>query len=363
MKLLYITYIDFGNLSSGSNVRPQKMYDAFKTCGHQVKLVSTQQNRYWKRTIAALDAIRWVMHNDFDACYVESPSGPIFNPLDIKLLKIIAKRGKAISYFFRDAYWLTGNEAVSYSNIGKLKYRIIALLHERDIRVLKKVAKIVYMPSETFINDFFKYHTFDNVKPLPPGTDPCECGYNEYKETKTGIYVGGAVPAYGVDILIDAYRKLNKDRNGYNLIVITRKGELPDEEELSKECSWLRIEHKSGEELKPYYGMADVAMLPSRKSHYLDSSFSVKMFGYLSNGLPIIVNDLYEMKRFILNNKVGYSYDQTSDSLAECILDYYNNGEQEELRNNVIKTCNENTWVSRAKEVINDFTQIQNGVI
>ena len=39
MRLLYITYIDFGESKSGSSVRPQKIYKAFLDAGHEVKLL------------------------------------------------------------------------------------------------------------------------------------------------------------------------------------------------------------------------------------------------------------------------------------------------------------------------------------
>ena len=43
MTILYITFIDFGEFKSGSSVRPQKMYDAFRQLGHEVKLLEGQQ--------------------------------------------------------------------------------------------------------------------------------------------------------------------------------------------------------------------------------------------------------------------------------------------------------------------------------
>ena len=113
MKILYITYIDFGNMSSGSNVRPQKIYEAFINRGHEIKLISTQQNRYLERSKVALNAISWVKKNNFDACYVELPSGPIFNPIDIYLLKVISKKNKPIHVFYRDAYWLLAEDFFS----------------------------------------------------------------------------------------------------------------------------------------------------------------------------------------------------------------------------------------------------------
>ena len=48
MKLLYITYIDFGDFRSGSSVRPQMMYRAFKELGCEIKLLQTLGASKWQ---------------------------------------------------------------------------------------------------------------------------------------------------------------------------------------------------------------------------------------------------------------------------------------------------------------------------
>ena len=40
MLILYIAYVDINSGTSGSSVRPQKMYRAFLDEGHEVKLLS-----------------------------------------------------------------------------------------------------------------------------------------------------------------------------------------------------------------------------------------------------------------------------------------------------------------------------------
>ena len=45
LKVLYITFTDFGELSSGSSVRPFRMYNALVNLGYDVKLLEGQQNR------------------------------------------------------------------------------------------------------------------------------------------------------------------------------------------------------------------------------------------------------------------------------------------------------------------------------
>ena len=353
MKLLYITYIDFGNLSSGSNVRPQKIYDAMVENGVDVHLVETQQNRYAERTKAVKEALRWVKNNDFDACYVELPSGPIFNFADIRLLKAVDKKGVPIHVFYRDAYWLLAKDFVG----GKsLKNTVIEALQKRDLRVYKKAVDLFYMPSNKCIEEFSRYYRFDDMRALPPGSDDVNEG--EYKVTNTGIYVGGSTKPYGVDILIEAYKMVNKGTDKYKLIIITREGELKEEEKLLAQNPWLSVQHVSGKEkLRKYYSMADCAFLPQRKSRYLDLSFGVKLFEYISYGLPIIVNDLYEMKKFVLDNKMGIAYNETPEELAAAIEKFYSSDKQFEYHENSVTACKNNSWKERALTIIEDFGQ------
>ena len=87
MTILYITFIDFGEFKSGSSVRPQKMYDAFRQLGHEVKLLEGQQNRRAERKQKTAEILSWLDSHTPDICYVEPPAGPFFNAIDLKLLK------------------------------------------------------------------------------------------------------------------------------------------------------------------------------------------------------------------------------------------------------------------------------------
>ena len=70
MLILYITYVDINSGTSGSSVRPQKMYRAFLDEGHEVKLLSGTQQRWGRkaRTEAVQEIRRWLRENRPDIC-------------------------------------------------------------------------------------------------------------------------------------------------------------------------------------------------------------------------------------------------------------------------------------------------------
>jgi len=112
--VLYITYIDFGNMLSGSSVRPQKMYQAFIDCGFNIKLLSgSTKNVDKKKRVKNINEIReWLKFNTPDFCYIESPTTHINFKEDRDLIKLIHNKGIKIGYFYRDALYKLGNVSV-----------------------------------------------------------------------------------------------------------------------------------------------------------------------------------------------------------------------------------------------------------
>ena len=64
------------------------MYEAFIDEGHEIILLQTQQNKRKERKKAVKTILKKLETETVDACYIESPSGPIFNQIDIKLIKV-----------------------------------------------------------------------------------------------------------------------------------------------------------------------------------------------------------------------------------------------------------------------------------
>lgn len=363
MRLLYITYIDFGESKSGSSVRPQKIYKAFLDAGHEVKLLQGQQNRRSERKKRVEEIMEWLDTEEgsmVEGCYVESPSGPIFNKADLDLLRKVHEKGIPLSYFYRDAHWLFAPELIRR---GFAKKYAITFMQKRDIKVYRDNTDVFYMPSNMACNELSKSYSWKNLKPLPPGCEELEI--KPYKYTRTGIYVGAATEHYGVDNLIDAYRLANyaaakRGEEAYKLIIVTREAEYKDLFPEPPSYPWLEVFHVSGDDsLAPLYDRADVALLPLRKEKYMDLAYAIKFFEYISHGKPIICNDLVEMGGFIKSQDCGIIYDLTSEAMAEAIEKFYSEGRAEDLYQNVLKARNQNTWGKRVEEIIEDLEKVK----
>ncbi|NMA66292.1 MAG: hypothetical protein GX957_08660, partial [Clostridiaceae bacterium] len=105
IKILYIVFVDYNTYASGSSVRPHMILDAFLQLGAEVKLLEGQQNKRQERRCKVRKIFTWLKDNRPDICYVEPPTGPFFNTIDLQLLHHIHKMGIPIGLYYRDAHW------------------------------------------------------------------------------------------------------------------------------------------------------------------------------------------------------------------------------------------------------------------
>ncbi len=354
MNLLYITYIDFNSKErSGASVRPHRLYDAFLNLGINVKLLECQQNKFRKRHMKVKEILRWLKNNRPDFCYIESPSGPIFNNIDLKLIKRIHSYNIPIGFFYRDIFWLFPE--IYNGHVGFIKKNAIVLLNKREIHCLKRNCDIVYTPTQSVKNILDKYH-FKRCEVLPPALEITSHNISQRNEVNTCIYVGGVSAVYGTDILIDAFKILNKHESSYRLILVCREEELRNFYHECLNYNWLDIVFASGKELNKYYEKASVGVIPVRQTNYTNLAYSVKLFEYLGHGLPVISTNTTEMGTFVKQNNIGMVCEDNPKDLAQTIAYYFKNKETLNYSTNVKKIAPQNTWICRAQKIISDLT-------
>ncbi|MDR3552183.1 MAG: glycosyl transferase family 1, partial [Clostridia bacterium] len=199
-KLLLITFIDFGEMKSGSSVRPQRICEAFKKLGFEVNLLSGLQNRKrerWQRVFHKFLEIRRSLP---DFCYVEPPSGPFFNFCDHLLLLYLKMKKVPIGLFYRDAYW----KFADWWHIKGIKRFFLTLMHRFDLFIFRRTCSIVYFPTKSMAALFSLPHK--GVLP-PAGTDRV---VPPHAPGRSALYVGGVSGFYGTDIMLGAFEILNE---------------------------------------------------------------------------------------------------------------------------------------------------------
>lgn len=348
MKALYINFVDLDNVSSGSSVRPKKIYEAFNNLNIDVEMLSGLQNRFSERWKSAWRFFKKIKKEKYDFCYVESPSGPIFNLCDHLLLIYISKVKKIpIGFFYRDAYW----KFAQWYNLGKVKKYIITLMHKFDWIIINWVCKKIYFPSDTMAELF----NSKNKATLPPGTSILLTEVKNFKNFKNCIYVGGVSERYGTEILLEAFELINSQFNmNVNLTLICR--EEIDIIKRYKDKKWLNLKiGLSGQEiLGEFYKKSDLAIIPFKRDVYMDFAIPIKMFEYMANNMPIVSTNCTEVEKFILENGIGIVTDDNYLSLAKGICRFYeiSEAERDEIYKNIQNAMQKNTWEKRLEDVM-----------
>lgn len=348
-RLLFISFIDFGEMKSGSSVRPQRMYNAFVKLGYDVTLLSGLQNRKRERFWRVFQTYKKIRKKPPELCYVEPPSGPFFNLCDHLLLLWLKHKKVPMGLFYRDAYWMFAD----WWPVKGAKKFFLTMMHRFDLLIIKRTCNVVFFPTESMA-ELFK---LKRKSVLPPaGID-----YAEYEHEPTGsaLYIGGVSKFYGTDIMLEAFKILNEDlHNNIKLTVCCRESEMKDFFENYKGASWLEVVHLSGDsQLAPLYKNCDIALYPSRRDFYMDFCMPVKLFEYLSRAIPVVATNCKETARFVLQNGIGVVSQDNPESFATAVQSIMSDRVQLRLcRKNAVSALKKrNLWEHRAQKAARDI--------
>lgn len=357
-RVLYIMYGELGRANSGSGVRPAAMYRAFLERGWDVYLLSGYCGRGEgkQRRAEVRKAEAWLRENRPAFCYIESSTYPIMYHCDYALIRLLRREGIPTAYFYRDYYRRFPNLFPRRKGfVNQLKEAYLDFLQWRTDRVLRNV-DIVYFPSE---GDFQYFH-YRCMKTLPPAGQVTEVSLDDAfppEGRPVAIYVGGVSSAYGSPMLLDAFSTLNKGDVHYPLILVCRHEEFESAFPGLDIPPWLEICLASGKELEPLYAKASLGLLTLEPNEYTQMAVGIKLFQYISYGLPVLSTDTAVMKKLIEENMFGQTapYDaQTFAAAAKAMLD-----DPETLRRyrqSALKSLREkHLWVHRVDQIAADL--------
>ncbi|HCB99740.1 MAG TPA: hypothetical protein DEP42_00735 [Ruminococcaceae bacterium] len=343
-KLLFISFIDFGDFTSGSSVRPQRMAKAFENLGYDVQILSGLQNRRWERWKRVWKLWRSIRNDLPDFCYVEPPSGPFFNFCDHLLLLWLRSAGVPLGLFYRDAYWLFAD----WWGVKGIKRFWLILMQRFDLFIFHLACNILFFPTKSMA-DLFQFRQ-KGVLP-PAGINMVEPAH---KPVRKALYVGGVSVFYGTDMLLEAFSILNEEMHcSVHLNVVCREKEMGELFEPYLGRAWLSVLHRSGDEaLAPLYADCDMALYPSRPDRYMDFCMPVKLFEYLSRALPIVCTNCKEAAGFVEENGIGIVSPFNAKEYALAVSDLYSHPDRlVKMREQCIKVLQEkHGWEHRAAE-------------
>lgn len=352
LNVLYITYNNYGDVSSGSGVRPFRIYKTFVDMGFDIKLLEGQQNQLKERKEKVAQVDRWLDNNTPDYCYIELPTGPLFNRCDADLIRRIHEKGIPTGIFYRDIYWKYPEWA--WPDMAYIKKKMLIHMHKRDLKLFKENCDVVYFPSKE-VEDIFPSGFFKGMDVLPPGCDGAEKPDPEMK--KRIFYVGGVRQADGIDDALEALDMIHAGGETVEFILVTKKEEL---KHLKRQdlltADWLTIAEGSGSELEKYYDRCDLGILPKKRHFYMDMAISVKALEFITHNLPVLTTDCPAMARFVEENDCGIICKDNAKSIKEAIVEYYSDDKRfEDIKNKTFDAAVSNSWQKRIEKITDDL--------
>ncbi|AXG09703.1 glycosyltransferase [Haloplanus rubicundus] len=345
-RILFHTPQPLEDLDSGSSVRPAKMIEAFEQLNYTVETIigNAEERR---------DKIRDLRQNEseYRFCYSEPTTWPL-NPLvDYQLYWYLWKKDIPTGIFYRDIYW----QFPKLFDHSGLKYWELQARYRLDLSVISRIGDCIYVPSSSFGEQL---SLKSSTTPLPPGgIDRTETNKST-SQLRRVIYVGGVSKKYGTELLSKSLETAAENQN-ITLILICREAEfqsLPKTVRDRFDSDWAEIHHVHGEELHSLYQFADAGIIPIQPTTYNNISMPVKLFEYLSYGLPVITTNVDEVASFVQSSDCGIVCKANYEHLAQALTELSTDEKlYQRKKENAIQTLKQNRWIDRADQVASDL--------
>ena len=204
------------------------------------------------------------------------------------------------------------------------------------------------------------YLCYPRVKELPPAGRNMICLDSSEKQARTAIYVGNVVGHYDLSLLLQGFELLN-EVSKYNLILVCNEESFAKQQVTIDKYPWLEVHHTSGDGLDPLYRRASIALIIADiKYTYNTFAVSVKLFEYMSYGLPIVSSSGGAMKAIIDKYDIGITSDNTPRAYADAIIKIFEPERYQNYKENaIVALLSENLWEHRAQTIRDDLMSIK----
>nr|WP_106790208.1 glycosyltransferase [Massilistercora timonensis] len=353
--IYHVPYPIVDSAETASAIRPQKMLAAFKEVFDEVFVISgygMERRECFKKLSEKVEnginyEFMYSENSTMPNLLTEKNHVPRYPLLEKKIFQFCKRNGIPIGLFYRDIYW---KFPIYKKNVHFLKRCISIPLYKYDLDIYNKYVDVLFLPSH-IMNKYVGFK--GRVEALPPGgSGGVNIPFKRHTEQEKIelFYVGGVGGDYDVFKLLQAMKQCefanltlcchqdqwNKWHSVYNITI-------PEN---------VNIIHKAGSELEEYYRKADVGVLFFEPSGYREMAMPVKLFEYLSHGLPVLSTKGSAAGEFVANNAVGWDIDYTEESFVYLIKKlYYNKNCLLNMQNRVLAVATKNTWNSRVQFV------------
>lgn len=351
---------------SGSQIRPIKVIKAFKNIGYDVDLIMGYGVERSKQIQNIKDNILKGIKYDF--LYSESSTEPTllteknhmpkYPFMDFAFLKFCKENNIKIGLFYRDVYW---RFPIYKKKVPFIKRTLATILYKYDLLKYNEILDILYLPTKLMYS-YIPFEFKKKICELPPGIDKKMLQDNfqvhmDENEFLKLFYVGGLNEMYNLEKLFKAVSELD---NVYLTVCCRENDWEKSKETYSKYLNNnIKIVHKSGKELIPYFREADICSLFFEPIEYRKFAMPVKLFEYMTYKKPILSTKNTATGDFVEKNNIGWNIDYSDMKLIKSLKYIANNKKVlKEKQKSIELIINSNTWEARAQKIADDLTSL-----
>lgn len=345
------------NLHSGSQIRPQKMIQAFKDIGYDVDVVmgyvKERKNQIKQIKQNIKDGIK------YDFLYSESSTMPtaltekhhlpISPCLDFNFFRFCKGHGIKIGLFYRDVYWIFEEYK---KQVPFFKRKFVEFFYRNDLKNYSKYLDVFYLPSEAMF-EYVPMNFPKGVISLPPAIEKKrfleKIGSNNLKF----IYVGGLGDLYDLRL----FAQVTSTFKDIQFNLCTRKNEWDKNKKEYMDYDSIIVHHKNGDALSSIYENSDIAIYFMKPHALWEFAVGIKLFEYISYKKPIIAVKNTAVGEFVEKYNIGWVINYDKNGLRNLIINLQDNPSQiDDKIKNIEKIIPQHTWEARALQVAEELT-------
>ncbi|GGJ88481.1 glycosyl transferase [Alloalcanivorax dieselolei] len=346
--------------TSASGIRPAQMLDAFRSLGFNVDVVSGSSKERRKAIEEIKKNIKRGVRYDFlysesstmPTALTEKHHFPVSPFLDYGFFRVCKREGIPCFLFYRDIYWAFSE----YSDkVGWLKALFAKFFYICDLWMYRMTIDRLYLPSLE-MGEYIPIYPKGKMDELPPAHSR-ELNDSDMNEDRSNeglqlFYVGGVSEHYKMHELFEAAKLVS----GIKITICTRREEwLSVQHEYSPIPDVVNIIHASGRDMYAILEQSDIALLYVEPHTYRDFAVPLKMYEYLGFGKPIIASSGTLAGSYVAKATIGWSIPYASQDLVNLLQFLTSNpNEVRVIKESVLSTAKENTWLERARKVEKD---------
>ena len=348
--------------TSGSQVRPYQMLNAFESLDYEVEAVvgygkerqTTIKRLRQEITKGRRFAFAYSESHTIPTLLTEPHHVPTFPFLDFRFLAFLKRQRIPVGLFYRDVHWRFDQ----YQQAPWLQRLVSIPLYHYDWQQYTKVVDHLFLPSLAMAAHLPSAWSRASVSALPPGMPPALTAAEPTIPAAEGqlrlFYVGGVKPPlYDLQPTFDYLRDLEQ----VTLTLCCRREEWQHAQASYAVPSNVAVVHASGRDLAPYYAQTDFFAILWQPHPYLDFAMPIKVFEALGQALPIVTTPGTETARFVEAEDIGWVV-ASRDALKQLLHTLREDPERlRDKKRKLLAVRSKHSWQARAQQVATTLTQ------